>query len=136
MDESRTWDWLVSELTGGTETTVRPCGIGAPVTYRAAARAEVLPGERGIRINCFQGRELEEPMLLHLDPPTLAARLRDLVEDAVTAFGTRRDGGLVEAFALLMLHLQETVDTARHGEVHLVPARGGFDSVREPPVSR
>ncbi|PWV57177.1 hypothetical protein [Nocardiopsis sp. L17-MgMaSL7] len=136
MDERKTWEWLVRELTEGAETTVQPGGAGAPVTYRAASRAEVLPGERGIRIGCFQGRELEESMVLHLDPPTLAARLRDLVEEAVAAFGTRREEGLTEAFELLMVHLQETVDTARPGEVHLVPARGGFDSLRDPPVSR
>ncbi|MEU3016862.1 MULTISPECIES: hypothetical protein [unclassified Nocardiopsis] len=135
MDERETWNLLVRELSEGAETVVRPSGIGAPVTYRAAGRAEVLPGERGVRIVCFRGRELEESLVLHLDPPALTALLRDLVEDAVTAFGTRRDGGLVEAFDLLMLHLQETVDTARPGEVHLVPARGGFDSLREPPVS-
>ncbi|GAA1462411.1 hypothetical protein NE857_23990 [Nocardiopsis exhalans] len=134
MDERQEWDWLVRELTEGTEMTVYPGGAGPPVTYRATSRAEVLPGERGIRISCFKGRELEEPMVLHLDPPTLAARLRDLVEDAVAAFGTRREGGLVEARALFMVHLEETVETARPGEVHLVPARGGFDSLREPPT--
>ncbi|GAA1079116.1 MAG: hypothetical protein JK586_00685 [Nocardiopsis sp. BM-2018] len=133
MDERQEWDRLVRELAEGTEMTVDTGGIGTPVTYRATSRAEVLPGERGIRISCFKGLELEEPMVLHLDPPTLAARLRDLVEDAVAAFGTRREGGLVAARALFMVHLQETVETARPGEVHLVPARGGFDSLREPP---
>lgn len=133
MDEREAWDWLVRELTEGTEMTVDTGGVGAPVTYRATSRAEVLPGERGIRISCFKGRELKEPMVLHLDPPTLAARLRDLTEDAVGAFGTRRDGGLQEARSLLMVHLEETIETARPGETHLVPARGGFDSLREPP---
>ena len=134
MDERATWNWLVGELTEGTEMTVETGGIGTPVTYRATSRAEVLPGERGIRISCFRGRELEEPMILHLDPPTLAARLRDLVEAAVGAFGTRREEGLAEARALFMVHLEETVETARPGEAHLVPARGGFDSLREPPT--
>ncbi|WP_017588845.1 hypothetical protein [Nocardiopsis ganjiahuensis] len=134
MDEQEAWDWLVRELTGGTEVTVHPGGAGAPVTYRATSRAEVLPGDRGIRISCFQGRELEEPLVLHLDPPSLAARLRDLAEDAVGAFGTRHDEGLEEACSLLMVHLEETVETARPGEIHLVPARGGFDSLREPPA--
>lgn len=133
MDERAAWEWLVGELSEGTEMTVDTGGLGAPVTYRATSRAEVLPGEHGIRISCFRGRELEEPMVLHLDPPALTARLRDLVEEAVAAFGTRREGGVVEARALFMLHLEETVETARPGEVHLVPARGGFDSLREPP---
>lgn len=133
MDEREAWNWLVRELTEGTEVTVYPGGVGPPVTYRATNRAEVLPGERGIRINCFKGRELEGPMILYLDPPTLAARLRDLTEDAVEAFGTRRDGGMEEACSLLMIHLEETIETARPGETHLVPARGGFDSLREPP---
>jgi hypothetical protein len=134
MDECAAWDWLVRELAEGTEMTVDTGGIAAPVTYRATSRAEALPEERGIRISCFRGRELEEPMILHLDPPTLAARLRDLVKDAVEAFGTRREEGLAEARALFMVHLEETVETARPGEVHLVPARGGFDSLREPPT--
>lgn len=134
MDAREWWDRLVGELTEGTEVTVYPGGAGPPVTYRATSRAEVLPGGHAIRISCFMGRELEQPMTLHLDPAALAARLRELTEGAVEAFGTRRRGGLEEAYALLMLHLEETVGTARPGETHLVPSRGGFDSLREPPA--
>jgi hypothetical protein len=133
MDEREAWDRLVGDLTEGTEMTVDPGGAGPPITYRATSRAEVLPGEAGIRISCFRGRELERPMVLHLDPSALASRLRELADDAVGAFAHRGDGGLEEAYSLLVVHLEEAVDTARPGEVHLVPARGGFDSRTQPP---
>ncbi|WP_249187634.1 hypothetical protein [Nocardiopsis sp. MG754419] len=59
MDDRELWNILALDLTEGTEMTVQPGGVGEPVTYRATDRAEVLPGERGIRVLRFHGRDLE-----------------------------------------------------------------------------
>ncbi|WP_249187635.1 hypothetical protein [Nocardiopsis sp. MG754419] len=75
-------------------------------------------------------------MTPHTDPTGFAAHLRTLVEEAVTVFGSRRSGGLIEAFALFRSHLEETVDTSRPGERHMRPDTGGIDTLADPPGQR
>lgn len=127
------WDWLVQELTEGSEVTVQPGGVGEPVTYRATNRVEVLPEDRGIRIACFHGHDLSPAMTLHMTPARWARHLRETAEDGVEAFGTRNEGGIVEAFALFLVHLEEAVDGQRPWEDHMVLSRGGLDPLRTPP---
>ncbi len=127
------WDWLVQELTEGTEVVVQPGGVGDPVTYQAADRVEVLPEDKGIRIISFHGHGLSPAMTLHMTPARWARHLRETVEDGVEAFGTRNEGGIVEAFALFLVHLEEAVEGRRPGEDHVVLTRNGLDPLRTPP---
>lgn len=127
------WDWLVQELTEGTEVVVQPGGVGDPVTYQVTDRVEVLPENKGIRITSFHGHDLSPAMTLHMTPTQWARHLRETVEDGVEAFGTRNEGGIVEAFALFLVHLEEAVESQRPWEDHMVLSRGGLDCLRTPP---
>lgn len=89
--------------------------------------AQALPSGKGIQIRRWDGVDLAEPLLFVVDPGSLAERVRALAEDAAEVFPTEE--APVAALQLLLVHIQEAVDTRPSGAGRLVLTSGGVAAV-------
>ena len=81
-----------------------------------------------VLITEYSHRRLDPPLRLHLTPADFGRHLRDAAPDAASAYP---DVPPIEAaWRLLIVHLDEGVDTAKPGETELVLTRYGVESRR------
>jgi hypothetical protein len=81
-----------------------------------------------IVITALDGRRLRAPMRLHVTPETFGRHLRAVAAGSAGAFP--EVSPVEAAWRLFLVHLDETVQTAKPGETELVPVPSGLHSLR------
>ncbi|MBB6119010.1 hypothetical protein [Nocardiopsis algeriensis] len=84
--------------------------------------AEEAPDRVGVLLRRWQGRDLDPPYVLHVDPLTLGEHLRSMEAISEVFPDTTPEIG---ALRLLLVHIEEAVETAPEGHRHLVIGPAG-----------
>ncbi|MEU0239248.1 hypothetical protein ABZ234_16305 [Nocardiopsis sp. NPDC006198] len=78
---------------------------------------------RSVLLRRWQGRDLDPPYMLHVDPPTLGEHLRSMEGISELFPGTAPEIGALQLF---LVHIGEAVETAPQGHRHLVIGPAGM----------